>query len=418
MNLLSRFRTPTEERQGLVELYPTWSNLTEKTMGGNRNAYLASPTVLAAVSARQRVFSEVRFALRRSSNGDLVTSHPSLRVLERPWPGGTATELLKRLELDVSLSGTAFIYRPFPDQLQVLDPRKVEIQTDGYELSGYLYWPNGIGIGKPRGLLPSEATHWSPLPHPEHAYTGAAWVEAVIPEIRTEIKQIRHQEKFFDNSATPNLYVKVAGKMSPDSRDRLRQELENRYQGVANAWKTIVMDQDAELQTVGSTFEQMDYVNVQKSTEGRIASAAGTPPIILGLKAGLDASTYSNYGMAMRAFADHLIRPNWNSVVAALEPILTIPRGSELWFDDSGVAALRADKQEEAQIQATIASTINTYITAGYTPESAVQAAVNHDPTLLVHSGLVSVQLSTPGEDPEPEPDVEAEEDPEPAPAV
>ena len=404
MNLLSRFRNPTEERAGMVEIYPTWGNLTERALGGGRGAYLASPTVHAAVSARQRVFSEVRFALRRLSNGDLSTSHPVLRLLERPWPGGTSTELLKRLEMDVSLSGTAFIYRPLANQLQVLDPRKVEIVTNGFQLSGYEYWPNGVGNGKSRQLLPEECTHWAPLPHPEHAYAGAAWVDAVIPEIRTEIKQMRHQEKFFDNSATPNLYVKVAGKMSPDSRSRLREELESRYQGVANAWKTIVMDQDAELQTVGSTFEQMDYVNVQKSTEGRIASAAGTPPIILGLKAGLDASTYSNYGMAMRAFADHLIRPNWNSVVAALEPILAIPQGSELWFDDRDVAALRADKQEEAQIQATVASTINTYITAGYSPESAVQAAVNHDPTLLVHTGLVSVQLTPPGAQSEPEP--------------
>jgi HK97 family phage portal protein len=404
MNLLSRIAArQTEERQGMVEIYPTWSNLTERALGGNRNGYLVSSTVHSAVNARQRVFSEVRFALRRLSNGDITKDHPSIRILERPWPGGTGTELLKRMELDASLSGNAFVHRA-GNQLQVLDPRKVEVLTDGFQKSGYAYWPNGIGNGKSVPVMLEEMAHWAPLPHPNHQFLGASWVEVVASELRTDIKMIRHQEKFFDNAATPNLYVKVEGKMAPENRNKLREELERRYSGVANAWKTLVMDSGAELKAVGSTFEQMDYVNVQKSTEGRIASAAGCPPIILHIKAGLDASTYSNYSMAMRAFADHLIRPNWNSVVAALEPIVPIPRGTELWFDDSDVAALRADKQEEAQIQSTIASTINTYITAGYTPESAVQAAVNHDPTLLVHTGLVSVQLNPPGSEPEPAP--------------
>jgi HK97 family phage portal protein len=401
MNLLSRLasRVPVEERQGLVQILPTWANQTERKMGNARNAYTISSTVHSAINARQRVFSEVRFALRSLDNGDLTKNHGSLRLLERPWPGGTGTELLKRMELDASLSGIAVVYKPSSSRLQCLDPMKCEIQTDGFEFAGVLYWPNGIGTGNPVPIRREEVAIWSPLPHPEHQYLGASWVEVVATELRTEVKMQRHQEKFFDNSATPNMYVKVKGTMKEESRVRLRQELERRYSGVANAWKTLVMDNDASIEKVGNSFAEMDYVNVIKSTEGRIASAAGTPPIIIGAKAGLDASTYSNYNMAMRAFADHLIRPNWNSVVAALEPITNIPRGTELWFDDSDVAALRADKKEEASIQQTVASTIRTYLDAGFDPDIAVQAATNHDPSLLIgaHSGLFSVQLQPPG---------------------
>jgi HK97 family phage portal protein len=401
MNLLTRLasRGPVEERQGLVQILPTWANQTERKMGNARNAYTISSTVHSAVNARQRVFSEVRFALRNLSNKDLTTDHPSLRLLERPWPGGTGTELLKRMELDASLSGNAYVYKASRNRLQPLDPSKVEVITDGFELAGYTYWPDGIGNGRQVQILPEEMAHWAPLPHPDYHYLGASWVEVVATELRTDIKMMRHQEKFFDNAATPNMYVKVKGTMKEESRVRLRQELERRYSGVSNAWKTLVMDNDASIERVGHSFKDMEYVDVMKSTEGRIASAAGTPPIILHIKAGLDASTYSNYGMAMRAFADHLIRPNWNSVVAALEPIVNIPRGTELWFDDTDVAALRADKKEEASIQQTVASTIRTYLDAGFDPDIAVQAATNHDPSLLIgaHSGLFSVQLQPPG---------------------
>jgi len=222
---------------------------------------------------------------------------------------------------------------------------------------------------------------------------------------------MRHQEKFFDHAATPNMVVKIEGKLAPDTAQRLREQLDQRYAGVENAYRTLVLDGGGDAKVVGADFVGMDYVNIQKSVEARIASAAGTPPIILALKAGLDSSTYSNYGMAMRAFADHLIRPNWNSAVAALGQIVTVPQGSELWFDDGHVAALRQDKTEEAQIQLTLSSTIRQYVDAGFTPESAVEAAVTQDPSKLEHTQLFSVQLQPAGTEPEPDP--QPEPDPE-----
>lgn len=414
MNLLTRLisKPPVEERAGVVEIFPSWGSSTEKPMGGLRDAYLVNSTVHAAINARQRVFSEVSFALRRRSSGDLVHNHPAIGVLERPWPGGTATELLKRMELDASLSGNAFVYRARSDLLQVLDPRKVEVQSDGGEKVGYLYWPDGYQQGKPKPLLFDEVAHWAPLPHPDKQFLGASWVQVVATELRTDIKMVRHQEKFFDNAATPNLYVKVEGSMRPEAKDRLRSELEKRYAGVQNAWKTLVMDGGADLSVVGANFEQMDYVNTLKSTEARIASAAGVPPIIIALKAGLDAATYSNYGMAMRAFADHLIRPNWNSVVAALSQIIVEPQGTDLWYDDRHVSALRQDKEVEAQVLSTKSAAIRQLIDGGFDPDAVIEAIEANELDRLkgAHSGNLSVQLQPA----EPEEQQDSEPDPEP----
>jgi HK97 family phage portal protein len=299
------------------------------------------------------------------------------------------------MELDASLSGNAYVYRADRDLLQILDPQKMEVETNGREKVGYLYWPKGIGYGNPRALLMDEVAHWAPLPHPGQQFMGASWVEVVATELKTDIKMIRHQEKFYDHAATPNLYVKVKGTMRPEARERLREELDLRYRGFQNAWKTVVMDQDAEMQVVGANFEQMDYVNTQTSTEARIASAAGVPTIIIALKAGLDAATYSNYGMAMRAFADHLIRPNWNSAVAALGQIVTAPTGSDLWYDDKNVSALRQDKSDEAQILQTQATAVVTLVRDGFDPDAAVEAITSNDIGSLKgkHSGNLSVQL-------------------------
>lgn len=407
------FTRPVEERAGVVEIYPTWANQTERPLGDMRQAYSIDSTVHAAITARQRVFSEVTFAMRNKRTGDLNHNHPNVEILHRPWPGGTSAELLKRMELDASLSGNAFVYRARRDLLQILDPRRVEVVTDGAEKVGYRYWPNGIGNGTPRGLLLGEVAHWAPLPHPDHQFLGASWVEVVAAELRTDIKMVRHQERFFDNAATPNLYVTVQGQMSDSSREKLRQMLESRYAGVENAWKTLVMDAGAELKAVGANFEQMDYVNALSSTEARIASAAGVPPIIIALKAGLDAATYSNYSMAMRAFADHLIRPNWRSACAALSQIITEPQGSHLWFDDRMVAALRQDKQAEAEILNTQAAAIRQLIDGGFDPDSVVEAITANELERLKHSGNLSVQLqpADPETQPDPEPEVTDDDD-------
>jgi hypothetical protein len=126
----------------------------------------------------------------------------------------------------------------------------------------------------------------------------------------------------------------------------------------------------------------------------------------------LDAATYSNYGMAMRAFADHLIRPNWNSVVAALSTIVTVPHGSELWFDDRQVAALRQDKDAEAAIQQKQAAAIRQLIDGGFEPDAVIDAITANELDRLrgQHTGKLSVQLQEPGEEAQPEPEPAAEE--------
>jgi len=416
MNLLSRMRRAAEERVGLLEIFPTWKGNTEGALSGNRGAFLASPIVHAVIMARIKVFAEVNFTWRNLRTAKTFGTE-GLSLLERPWPGGTATELLTRMEMDASLSGNAYVAkvtsRDGAVRLQVLDPERVDVESNGREKVGYAWWRDGRGNGSPVRLLLDEVAHWAPIPHPNKQFLGVAWVEAVLDEIRNDLRMTRHQGKFFENAATPNMFVKVEGTMSSDGREILRSELARRYTGVENAYKTLVMDQGADLKVVGADFHQMDFINVQKSVEGRIASAGGVPPIIVSFRSGLDAATYSNYGMAMRSMADHTIRPAWNSVCAALGQIVEVPGGTELWYDDSHVAALRQDAKDEADIKKTNALTLEALLRSGWTPETSLEAVQSGDMTGLQHTGLMSVQLLPPedSQPDEPGPDEPEEEE-------
>jgi hypothetical protein len=103
-----------------------------------------------------------------------------------------------------------------------------------------------------------------------------------------------------------------------------------------------------------------------------------------------------NYNSARRSVADTTFRPLWRNAAASLAPIVPPPGGSELWYDEVGIAFLREDAEERAKIQQVKAATINALVIAGYETTSVVRAVEAEDMSLLQHTGLFSVQLQPP----------------------
>jgi hypothetical protein len=92
----------------------------------------------------------------------------------------------------------------------------------------------------------------------------------------------------------------------------------------------------------------------------------------------------------------------WTNAATSLEVLLSPPppvrdaAPASLWFD-SRVPFMREDAEDLAGIQQKQAQTIVALVKDGFTPESAVAAVMKNDFNLLVHSGLLSVQLQPPG---------------------
>jgi hypothetical protein len=166
---------------------------------------------------------------------------------------------------------------------------------------------------------------------------------------------------------------------------------------VDQAYKTLYTGGGADVRVIGADMRQLDFAITQGHGETRVSAAGGVPPIIVGLSEGLQAATYSNYGQAKRAYGDLFLRSQWRSLCGALAPIIDVPDNANLWYDAKDVAFLREDNKDLADIQTVQAATISSLISSGFTPESSVKAVLAEDFSLLVHSGLVSVQLQPPG---------------------
>lgn len=385
-------------------------------VGYSQAAYKANGIVHAVIAARMRLFCEARFQFQALTNGKpgRLFGTPALGLLETPWMNATTRTLLAHIEQDSSLAGNSYtarrtiggrteLRRLRPDWVQIIvgSPNDDPDDIDAYPV-GYWYHPKGIGSSKPVLLMPENVAHFAPTPDPEARFRGMSWLTPIIEEIRSDTAATRHKGKFFDNAATPNLSVAIKTPMTVDEFREAVDAMNESHQGVENAYKTLWTLGGADVQVIGADLKQLDFKATQGAGETRIAAAGGVPPIIVGLSEGLASATYSNYGQARRAFADLWARPQWGDVAGCLQSILTPPASSRLWYDDSGISFLQEDQKDAAEILAADAQTNRTLVEAGYEPASVVAAVAARDMNLLVHTGLVSVQLQTPGVAPTP----------------
>lgn len=375
-----------------------------------QQVYHTNGVVFACMAARQRLFSEARFQFRyrrRGRPGDLFGG-PELRKLETPWPNGTTGDLLTRMEQDTSLAGNFYAARHGPSQLRRLRPDWVQvvsgsrtsddINAPDCEIVGYVYTPGGLKATSDAVLyLPEQIAHFAPIPDPMTRFVGMSWLAPIIRDVIADNSATTHKQMFFQHGATPNLSVSFDPSVKKAEFEAFVEKFNDAHEGVLNAYKTLFVGGGAKVEAVGSSFAEMELKITQGHGETRIAAAAGIPPVIVGLSEGLAAATYSNYGQARRAFADLTARPWWRGAAAALEPVVAVPGGAELWYDDRDISFLQEDQKDAADIQQVQAVSTKLLVDAGFTPESVVKAIAAGDLTLLEHTGLFSVQLQPPG---------------------
>jgi phage portal protein BeeE len=374
------------------------------------------PPAFAAQMVRALVLSQARFTFRNlpsSRTPRRTFGTTELGVLERPWRNATTGELLARMEWHAGLAGNAYVLRQ-PRRLRVLRPDWVGIAygsqrepddpahaLDG-EVIGYVYQNGGFNSANtPETLLPADVAHWSPLPDPENAGIGMAWVTPAVRELQADRAVTDHKLVYFSNGATPNLVVKGLPFTSgqEEAFERLVAVLEKEHAGLRNAYKTLYLSAGADATVVGSNLAELDLKNVQGASETRISVLSRVPAAILGISEGLAGSTLNagNFGMARRIFADSWIYPTLQDVCHALAPLLAVPADAELWHDTADMPVLREDAKDAAEIVQIQAATIGGLVKEGFTWESSVAAVNGQDVSLLKHTGLVSVQLQPPG---------------------
>ncbi|MFE6223019.1 phage portal protein [Streptomyces sp. NPDC057854] len=387
-----------------------------------QQAFKADGIVFACMVARMRLFSQARFQwqkMQAGRPGDLFGTK-ELKIFEEPWPvGGSTIGLLNRAIQQADLAGNHYVVRETTSRgavpvsrLRVLRPNWVRtiltappdeaVQSD---IAGWIYMPGGnpdptrwkfYEVGS------SRFAHWAPTPDPEAQYKGMSWLTPVIREIMSDKAATKHKGKFFDNAATPSFAMSFKETVTNEQFKEFIRTMRESHQGADNAYKPLFVGGGADITPLMYDLRQLDFKATQGAGETRIAAAARVHPVIVGLSEGMQGSSLNagNFKAAKDAWADGEMRPLWESVCQAYRPLVRVPEGARLHYDDRHISFLRDDISEKAKVLAQEADILQGLVMQGWTQDSAIEALMESGCTgdwrKLKHTGLFSVQLQPP----------------------
>jgi hypothetical protein len=383
-------------------------------------AYLRNSIVFSCLALRARLFSEARFQfqqMRGGRPGNLFGTQ-ALATLEAPETGKTTGDLLAAAILDADLAGNGFmlgrsdgIYRLRPDWTTIAWGSSKRADDLGAwdpeaKVIGYGYAPGGVGAGEDVLVYgPTEVAHFAPTREPLARNRGVSLLVAGLREVLGDNAATSHKLSFFEHAATVNLALKLPSGMPKDKADEWIELFEQEHRGALNAYRTLYFGGGMEPVPVGLNFEQMQFQELQGKAETRIAALTGMHPVIAALSEGLQGSALNagNFAAAARLVGNATLRPLWRNMAGSLQTIVPPLAGTRLWYDDRDVPFLREDIKDRAAVTQQEAATIQVLINTGFKPPSVIDAvSAGGDWSRLEHTGLTSVQLQPPLNEPWP----------------
>ena len=308
-----------------------------------------------------------------------LENHPLLTLLARPNAREDGASLFERWYAFLQSAGNAYLETVtldgMPRELHVLRPDRVSVVpgTRGWP-AAYDYTVDGratrIGYDT-TGFLP--VLHLS-LFHPLDDYYGLSPLAVAGTAVEVHNAGAAWSKALLDNAARPSgaLIYKgpdAAPGLTEEQFGRLKRELEDAYQGSANAGRPMVLEGGLDWKAMSMAPADMDFAATRAQAAREIALAFGVPPMLLGLPGD---NTYSNYAEANLNFWRQTVLPLVGRSAAALTRWLAPRFGENLrvGFDADAVEAL-AEAREAlwAKLNAADFLTINEKrAAAGYGP--------------------------------------------------
>ena len=250
-----------------------------------------------------------------------LDQHPILSLLARPNAQQAGVEYFQSLYSFLLLGGNSYAIRTDiagqPRELHLLRPDRVRVKPSKTSLpSAYEYVLSGKVV-KEYAVDPetgsSDLKHmkmWNPLDD----YYGLSPIMAAAVDIDNHNEINKHNIALLRNGARPTgaIVFKPANdrgmsiQLSDGQRQQLNDDLKQRFQGVDNAGKPLLLEGDFDWKEMGLSPRDMDFLQQKNISARDIALCFGVPSQLVGIP---DAQTYANVQEARLALYEETIIP-------------------------------------------------------------------------------------------------------------
>lgn len=274
----------------------------------------SNSTVMAPLLWIGRNFPEAPPALWEKKEGEeeAVTDHELLRLLERPNQYYSGALLWMATLTDWNVNGNAYWIKVRARNGQVKElwfTPSFLIEPKGDDktfVTHYDYTPDATPIP----LEPKDVVHFRYGIDSEDVRLGKSPLSSVLREVFTDDEAAIFTASLLQNMGVPGLVVSPKSgdsQPSPDDVKAVKEYVSNEFSGEGRG-EPLVMSGPTDVEQFGFSPEQMDLKNLRRIPEERVSGVLGLPAIVAGLGAGLDRSTFANYGEAREAaYEDNII---------------------------------------------------------------------------------------------------------------
>ena len=295
-----------------------------------------------------------------SQQAEPIEDHPVIALMAQPDPMVMGSLFWGWVIQDYKLFGNTYLRkirsttRGVVTALQFLPQDMVRPVGNGTNpLTHYVYTTDGRSFDIPV----SDIIHIRYGRDPSDIRLGRSPVTAVLREIATDNTASTTAYGLLANGAMPSLIVGPDAKdqtvdISMDDARQVKRQLHEDLTGDGSGG-IVVMTGAYKMDRVSLTPSELALDSVRRVPEERICSALGINPMVLGLGAGLERSTYSNYERAQQAAWEDgmvpLLRVLADAITADLLPEYPeTQEGDFVQYDLEKVRALADDLAAEA----------------------------------------------------------------------
>ena len=204
-----------------------------------------------------------------------VFSHEILDLLDDPNNVITAKQLWNLYYSYLNLTGEAYILKLDQNGNALEDKSKLpsalfplpshlcdfHVGEKSWDESSVLY--NG-------DRYPINAVLRDINPDPENIYNGMSIVRKASLTVDTDIQMKRWNNKLFKNGARPGVVVEVPDQLKDDAYNRLKQQFDEQYRGVGNAFNRVILEGGAKMSPFMMTTQDLDFLESKRFTRDEI----------------------------------------------------------------------------------------------------------------------------------------------------
>ena len=335
-----------------------WGALTNEQKD---QAYRSSSIIYACTRRIVHATSEAIVRIgKKQEDGSFkaIENSPVMKLVRRPNPDMNWDVFMQYHRSHLLSTGRSHIWKwrnrlgvvtemwPLPTHwVKVKSPDRKLVEGDKRRFIDH-YEITVDGFGRTQIVQPEDMIYGRFI-DPDNFTEGVGPLEAAYRDYKIDTERENYLAEMLANMHVPGLVIKQKAEFTKPQKDDLRAKLREKI-GKGHKGSPLLLSGEDATAEVLEPLKDLDWPGLSNMSEARICAAYGVPPILVGVRVGLENSPWSNVGEARNGFYQTTVIDFWDSDSFIFTEGLIRGEGEkdqtiEIYFDYSNVKALQKD---------------------------------------------------------------------------